>query len=311
MKSVLVIGTRGSRLALWQAEWVKAFLHAQIPEVEVRIDTIRTSGDVMKDDPLAIIGGKGVFTKEIEEALLGGRIDVGVHSLKDLPTTLPLGLEIAAITKREDPRDALVVRAGLPMPSPSVTSLPESAIVGTSSPRRLAQLKHLRPDIRVKDLRGNVDTRISKLDAGQHDALILASAGLRRLGLASRISAPIEPEEMLPAVGQGALAIEARAGDWRVLEMLSALNDDATRSACSAERSFLGALGGGCQLPIAGHAWHEGERLRLDGLVAEPSGRTIIREAIEGDAGDAVEMGEELAMRLLNSGAGRLLTRLN
>src|SRR5215213_214535 len=208
MKNRLVIGSRGSKLALWQSEWVRSSLIALHPQLEVHIEIIKTTGDVLKDAPLTVIGGKGVFTKEIEEALLDERIDLAVHSLKDLPTVLPEGLSIAAVTEREDARDALILRAGLPLERPSIRNLPRGAVVGTSSPRRVAQLKSLRQDLRVKELRGNVDTRLRKLDAGDYDAIILACAGLRRLGLAERISAPVETDEMLPAVGQGALGIE-------------------------------------------------------------------------------------------------------
>ena len=198
MKEKLTIGSRGSKLALWQAEWTKGRLEELHPRLAVSIEIIKTSGDVQKTEPLAVIGGKGVFTKELEEALLDKRIDLAVHSLKDLPTTLPTGLTIAAITEREDTRDALVLRQDLTLEQPSIKALPRAAVIGTSSLRRLSQLKHLRPDLSIKDLRGNVDTRLRKLDAGDYDAVILASAGLRRLGLAHRISAPIEIEEMLP-----------------------------------------------------------------------------------------------------------------
>jgi hydroxymethylbilane synthase len=199
MKARLTIGSRGSKLALWQAGWMKAQLNGLYPRTQVSVEIIKTSGDVLKDAPLAAIGGKGVFTKELEEALLDGRIDLAVHSLKDLPTVLPEGLRIAAITEREDARDALILRAGFAVERPSIKNLPRGATVGTSSPRRVSQLKHLRPDLNVKELRGNVDTRLRKLDAGDYDAVILASAGLRRLGLAERISAPVGIEEMLPA----------------------------------------------------------------------------------------------------------------
>ena len=309
MKAQLTIGSRGSKLALWQAGWMKAQLNRLYPRTEVSIEIIKTSGDVLKDAPLAVIGGRGVFTKELEEALLDGRIDVAVHSLKDLPTVLPAGLRLAAVTEREDARDALVLRAGFEVERPSIGSLPEGATVGTSSPRRVSQLKHLRPDLRVKELRGNVDTRLRKLDAGDYDAIVLASAGLRRLGLAGRISAPVEAEEMLPAVGQGALGIETRDADEETARVVAAVNDESTRAACAAERALLRELGGGCQLPIAAHAVMVGEgRLRLSGLVAVPSGETVIRESLEGAAADAERLGFDLARRLLESGADRLLT---
>jgi hydroxymethylbilane synthase len=308
MKERLIIGSRGSKLALWQAEWVRTELCALYPQLEVVIEIIKTSGDVMKDAPLAVIGGKGVFTKELEEALLDNRIDLAVHSLKDLPTILPGGLCIAAITEREDTRDALVLRAGLSLNSPSLKNLPGASVVGTSSLRRLAQLKHLRPDIGIKDLRGNVDTRLRKLDAGDYDAVILAAAGLRRLGLAHRISASISTEEMLPAVGQGALAIETRAQDSRTLKLVAPLDHVATRAACTAERALLRSLGGGCQLPIAGHAVVAENHLRLEGLVAGLSGEVIIRDALEGEAAEARKLGEVLGEQLLKRGAASLLS---
>ncbi|HYE65029.1 MAG TPA: hydroxymethylbilane synthase [Pyrinomonadaceae bacterium] len=310
MKDHLVIGSRGSKLALWQAEWVKAQLRVIRPHVSVRIEIIKTSGDVLKDTPLAIIGGQGVFTKELEEALLDGRIDLAVHSLKDLPTTLPGGLAIAAITEREDARDALVLRAGESIEAPSIRRLPEGSVVGTSSLRRLVQLKHLRPGLGIKDLRGNVDTRLRKLDAGEYTAVILASAGLRRLGLADRISAYIEPSEMLPAVGQGALAVETRAEDAETIDLLAPLDHGPTRAACVAERALLRALGGGCQLPIAAHAFVRDHHLRIEGLVAGLSGETVVREVLEGEAADAAQLGDRLAARLLELGADSLLSGL-
>ncbi|HUQ30896.1 MAG TPA: hydroxymethylbilane synthase [Pyrinomonadaceae bacterium] len=307
MKTRLIIGSRGSKLALWQAGWVKARLAELRPHVEVSIEIIKTSGDVLKHAPLAVIGGKGVFTKELEESLLGGRIDIAVHSLKDLPTLLPQGLVIASITAREDARDALVLRDGLALPQPSIKNLPEGAIVGTSSPRRLSQLKHLRPDVIVKELRGNVDTRLRKLDAGEYEAVILASAGLLRLGLEHRISAPVEIEEMLPAVGQGALGLETRGDDEELLRLLAPLEDLNTRAACMAERALLRTLGGGCQLPIAAHGVVSDGRLRLEGLVAAVAGETIIRDSLEGSIQSAEQVGEELAARLLKGGAEVLL----
>ncbi|MDT4953276.1 MAG: hydroxymethylbilane synthase [Acidobacteriota bacterium] len=310
MKTRLTIGSRGSKLALWQAEWVRARLAELRPQVEVSIEIIKTSGDVLKHEPLAVIGGKGVFTKELEEALLDQRIDLAVHSLKDLPTQLPRELLIAAITQREDTRDALVLRDGLTFAQrPSIKNLPHGSVVGTSSPRRLSQLKHLRSDLIIKDLRGNVDTRLRKLDAGDYDAIILASAGLRRLGLQHRISAPIEIEEMLPAVGQGALGIETR-NDEELASLLAPLDHQKTRAACMAERALLRALGGGCQLPIAGHAIVTGERLRLEGMVAGVSGETIIRDSLEGAVSNAEQLGSELATRLLKNGAQSLLAEI-
>ncbi len=309
MKSPLIIGSRGSRLALWQAEWVKSALAARHPHLEIHIEIIKTSGDVLKD-PLSVIGGQGVFTKEIEEALLDERIDVAVHSLKDLPTALPEKLTLAAITEREDARDALVLRADLKDEINSLKTLPAGAVIGTSSPRRLAQLKHLRADLTIKDLRGNVDTRLRKLDAGEYDAIMLASAGLRRLGLAERISVYLEPEEMMPAVGQAALGIETRADDEETINLLATLDHAPTRAACLAERALLRELGGGCQLPIAGHAVAARDNLRLAGLVARADGQAIIRGTVEGVVEEAEQLGKMLAEQLFAKGADSLLQNL-
>lgn len=303
----IIIGSRGSKLALWQSEWVKARLEALDPEVRVRIEIFKTQGDVRLDVPLSTIGGQGAFTKELEVALLDRRVDVAVHSLKDLPTFTPEGLSITATPEREDPRDALVLRAGVVTQNASLKGLAEGAVVGTSSLRRIAQLKHLRPDVQIKDLRGNVDTRLRKLDAGEYDALILASAGLRRLGFGERISAAIEPGEMLSAVGQGSLGIETRADDAETNALAARLDDPRTRAAVLAERALLRSLGGGCQVPIAAHATVEGGRLKLDGLVATLDGTRVLRGSLDGDAGEAARVGEELAARLLDRGAGELL----
>ena len=306
----LIIGSRGSKLALWQSEWVKARLEALDPEASVRIEIVKTSGDVMRDVPLASIGGQGAFTKELELALLDRRVDIAVHSLKDLPTVVPAGLSITATPEREDPRDALVLRAGLDEPEASLRNLGQGAVVGTSSLRRIAQLRHLRPDIQIKDLRGNVDTRLRKLDAGEFDAVILASAGLRRLGFARRISAAIETEEMLPAVSQGALGIETRADDEETNALVACLDHAPTRAAVLAERALLRSLGGGCQVPIAAHATIEGKRLRLDGLVASLDGSQVMRDSNEGDAAQAEAVGEALAARMLERGAASLLDEM-
>ncbi|MEP6919773.1 MAG: hydroxymethylbilane synthase [bacterium] len=306
MKTHLTIGSRGSQLALRQANFVKTQLETSHADLEIRIEIIKTSGDI-KTEPLAVIGGKGVFTKELEDALLDRRIDIAVHSLKDLPTIVPAELVIAAICEREDPSDALVLRLEDNGESPSLSNLRQRSVVGTSSQRRLAQLKFLRPDVQVKDLRGNVDTRLRKLDEGQYDALILASAGLRRLGLAERINASIPSSEMLPAVGQGALGIETRAGDEFTIAKVSHLNHEASRVACTAERALLRTLGGGCQLPIAGHAELQGSELSLEGLVAEPEGKQIVRNVLSGPIADPEALGVKLAERLLEQGAGDLL----
>jgi hydroxymethylbilane synthase len=306
MAHALVIGSRGSKLALWQAEQAREQLLALNPQIEIRIEIIKTTGDV-KSDPLSVIGGKGVFTKELEEALLNGRIDIAVHSLKDLPTILPEGLSITAICQREDARDALVLRSDLPIHNGSLLSLPEGAVVGTSSQRRLAQLKALRGDVVVKDLRGNVDTRIRKLDERQYDAVILASAGLVRLGLHDRISGRISIDEILPAVGQGAIAIETRSNNEFAVQSSSKLDHHETRLACLAERAFLRGLGGGCQLPIAAHAVVEQTILKLDGLVAKPDGSEILRGSLSGPSGEPDALGSALAQRLIKQGASTLL----
>lgn len=306
----IIIGSRGSKLALWQSEWVKARLESLAPKVSVRIEVIKTSGDIMRDAPLSAIGGQGAFTKELEVALLDRRIDVAVHSLKDLPTIVPEGLSITATPEREDPRDALVLRAGAEAGGGSLKGLAPGAVVGTSSLRRVAQLRHLRPDVRVKDLRGNVDTRLRKLDGGGYDALILASAGLRRLGLGARIGAAIPPEEMLPAVGQGALGVETRDDDAATNALVSRLDDPRTRAAVLAERALLRSLGGGCQIPIAAHATVADGRMSLDGLVASPDGSRVLRGRLEGGAGEAAALGEALAAQLKERGADALLAEL-
>jgi hydroxymethylbilane synthase len=308
--SVLTIGSRGSRLALWQANWVKDSLMSRHEALEVRIEIIKTSGDMMRDVPLVTIGGKGAFTKEIEEALLDGRIDLAVHSLKDLPTILPQGLQLSAISEREDARDALILRADSASESASLESLPHGAVVGTSSQRRMAQLRYLRKDIQIKDLRGNVDTRLRKLDEGGYDAIILASAGLRRLGYGHRISQAIPTESILSAVGQGALAVETRADDARTIRFVEPLNHEPTRLSCTAERALLRALGGGCQTPIAAHAVIDAGRLKLEGLVASVTGNSIVRDRLEAEPADAETAGIKLAHRLLELGATSLLSEL-
>jgi hydroxymethylbilane synthase len=314
MKNLLVIGSRGSKLALVQAQKIKAELELLNSGREVRIEIIKTSGDV-STDPLSLIGGKGVFTKELEEALVDGRIDVAVHSLKDLPTIVPEPLTIAAICKREDPRDALVISrkpgtsgAFAEASAPAgIDTLSNGAVVGTSSPRRLAQLKHLRGDLVFKDLRGNVDTRLRKLDEGQYDALVLACAGLRRLELDDRISSALSVDQMLPAVGQGALAIEARAGDVDTIAIVTRLDHKFTRLACTAERAFLRGLGGGCQLPIAAYAVVREKKIRLQGLVVDKEGKRILRDRLSGPLAEAEQLGARLAEMLLDRGANDLL----
>jgi hydroxymethylbilane synthase len=306
MSRQLVIGSRGSKLALWQAEQARQSLLRLNTGLDVRIEIIKTTGDV-KTEPLSVIGGKGVFTKELEEALLDGRIDIAVHSLKDLPTILPESLTVSAICEREDPRDALVLRAGSEVDASALEHLPRGAIVGTSSQRRVAQLRCWRDDLVIEDLRGNVDTRIRKLDEGQYDAVILASAGLVRLGLQGRISLRIPIDHMLPAVGQGAIAIETRADDQLAVEATRRLDHRETRIACLAERAFLRGLGGGCQLPIAAHARFEGELLKLDGLVARPDGTKRVQDSVSGSSNNAEALGASLAATLIERGASTLL----
>ena len=307
MKQILVIGSRGSKLALTQVRFVESELKRLNPSLETRIEIVTTSGDV-KSEPLSVIGGKGVFTKELEDALLERRIDLAVHSLKDLPTIIPEGLTISAICKREDPRDALVLGQTLQsLGNASIASLPQKAIVGTSSPRRLAQLKHLRNDLVFEDLRGNVDTRLRKLDEGRYDALVLACAGLQRLGLANRISVALSSVEMLSSPGQGALAIETRIEDEKTIEVVRNADHKFTRLACTAERSFLRSLGGGCQLPIAAYASVRDKKIRLDGLVADVKGAKIVRDRVSGFFAEAEQLGITLAERLLAHGARQLL----
>lgn len=299
--TTFVIGSRASRLALWQATWVRDRLAEA--GLDVRIEVIRTAGDRLLDRPLAQFGGKGIFVREIEEALLAGSIDLAVHSLKDLPTTQPEGLRIACVPRREDPRDVLVARAG-----PTLAALRPSAIVGTGSPRRACQIRALRPDLTIRDLRGNVDTRLAKLERGDYDAVVLALAGLRRLG-AEVEGAILSPDEMIPAVGQGALAIETRADAAGLDVPLRALHDAPTAAAVAAERAFLRGLGGGCQAPIAALGETHAERLSLRGLVGDAEAGVVLRGRSEGPARDAEEIGTRLAEILIGRGASDLLRR--
>jgi len=304
----LTIGSRGSRLALWQAAWIREQLRAVHPELDLSIEIIKTTGDEMKSAPLSVIGGKGVFTKEIDDALLNRRIDLAVHSLKDLPTVIPDRLTLAAITEREDARDALLLRSDAAEFYSSLRALPPNSVIGTSSPRRTAQLRNLLPNVVIKELRGNVDTRVAKLDRGEYDAIILASAGLLRLELKDRISIALPHCDMLPAIGQGALAVEVRTDDIATAQLVALLDHLPTRQACTAERSFLQMLGGGCELPIAGHAVVQDDQLQLEGLVAQPSGNRILRDEVKGKATEAVNLGQSLGTSLLAQGANQLLT---
>lgn len=305
MKTTLRIGTRGSQLALWQARWVQSAIARHRPDVDVELTIIKTQGDKILDVPLAKVGGKGLFVKEIEEALLDGRIDLAVHSMKDMPAEIPDGLTIGAVPQRENPLDAIICRQ-----SDSLASLSQNARVGTSSLRRAAQLQHMRPDIAIVPLRGNLDTRLKKLESESLDAIILAAAGLLRLGWAQRISACLEPDQMLPAVGQGALCIETRADDPKTVPLISALDHGATHTAVLAERAFLHRLEGGCQVPLAGHAVLEGEKVVMQGLVAEVDGSRLLRAAAEGPIAAAETIGRRLAEDLLAQGADEILERL-
>lgn len=305
MKAVLKIGTRQSLLALWQSNHIAACLRKQYPECEVVLKKIVTKGDRILDVPLAQIGGKGLFTKEIEEDLLSGEVDLAVHSLKDMPTVLPEGLCLTAITERANVGDAFVSNK-----YDSFAELPLGAVVGTSSLRRKAQLLAARPDLTIRDLRGNVDTRLRKLDEGLYDAVILAAAGLERLGHGDRIKAVIPSSVCLPAVGQGALAIECRTDDAEVRQMLDFLNDLPTVHATNAERAFLGLLEGGCQVPIGVHADVEGEKIKIEAIIAALDGSTVLRDTIEGAADDAVALGQELGRKMFANGGQAILAAI-
>ena len=305
MKAVLKIGTRQSLLALWQSNHIAACLRKQYPECEVVLKKIVTKGDRILDVPLAQIGGKGLFTKEIEEDLLSGEVDLAVHSLKDMPTVLPEGLCLTAITERANVGDAFVSNK-----YDSFAELPLGAVVGTSSLRRKAQLLAARPDLTIRDLRGNVDTRLRKLDEGLYDAVILAAAGLERLGHGDRIKAVIPSSVCLPAVGQGALAIECRTDDAEVRQMLDFLNDMPTVHATNAERAFLGLLEGGCQVPIGVHADVEGEKIKIEAIIAALDGSTVLRDTIEGAAVDAMALGQELGRKMLANGGQAILAAI-
>jgi hydroxymethylbilane synthase len=296
----LRIGSRGSQLALWQANHVSALLCARGHKVEIEI--IHTTGDKITDVALAMVGTKGMFTKEIEEALAAGRVDLAVHSLKDLPTELPPGFEIAAITEREDPRDAFCSRL-----YSAVEDLTNGARVGTSSLRRQAQLKAIRPDLDVHPLRGNVDSRLRKLEEAEYAAIILASAGLKRLGKTALIKQIIPTEIMCPAAGQGALGIEIREGDSATRQQLTFLDDAAARAATTCERALLNRLGGGCQVPIGAFAEIRSGTLHLDAIVADPDGSRLLRESRDGNLNDPEQLGNAVGETLLNRGGDEIL----
>jgi hydroxymethylbilane synthase len=302
----LRLGTRKSPLALWQAEHVRARLLEQNPGLAVELVRITTEGDQILDRSLARVGGKGLFIKELEQALLEGRIDLAVHSLKDMTVSLPPGLHLAAILEREDPRDAFVSSRFA-----SLRELPAASRLGTASLRRQCQIRAAFPALQVVMLRGNVNTRLAKLDTGEFDAILLATAGLKRLGFEARIRARLEPDECLPAVGQGAVCIECRAGDTATNALLSRLDHDTTRTCTSAERAFNAELEGGCQVPIGGFAVLEGgSTLYLRGLVGDPDGSRVIRGELRGHAADAERLGRELAKDLLARGARKILDKV-
>ncbi|WP_373277910.1 hydroxymethylbilane synthase [Vibrio halioticoli] len=305
-KQTLRIATRKSPLALWQAHYVKSRLEEVHPDLDIELVTMVTKGDIILDTPLAKVGGKGLFVKELEVAMLEERADIAVHSMKDVPVDFPEGLGLAVICEREDPRDAFVSNT-----HNSIDELPHGATVGTCSLRRQCQISAARPDIIIKELRGNVGTRLGKLDDGQYDAIILAAAGLKRLKLEQRIQSYIEPEQSLPAVGQGAVGIECRINDQRVLDLIKPLNDADTSDRVLAERAMNLALEGGCQVPIGSYCVITADnKLHLRGLVGKPDGTEIIRAESVSERSQAVKMGEDLAQQLLSLGAKEILSEV-
>lgn len=301
----LKIATRKSPLALWQANFVKDRLEALHPQLQVELVPMSTQGDKILDTPLAKVGGKGLFVKELETAMLEGRADIAVHSMKDVPVEFPEGLGLHTICEREDPRDAFVSNR-----FKAIAELPQGAVVGTSSLRRQCQLRAARPDLVIRDLRGNVNTRLAKLDAGEYDAIILAAAGLKRLEMAHRITAFIEPEQSLPANGQGAVGIECRLDDHELHALLAPLEHAETRARVLTERAMNRALQGGCQVPIGAYALVDGEQIWLRGLVGNPDGSQVIRDEIRGPLADGEALGEQLAQRLLAAGADEILAEV-
>ncbi|CAN5671015.1 hydroxymethylbilane synthase [soil metagenome] len=303
----LRLASRGSTLALWQAHHVQSLLRSLHDGLDVDIEVLHTTGDIITDVPLAMIGDKGLFTKEVDAAVLDGRADFAVHSFKDVPTKLPDGLTLAAVMEREDPRDAYLPAPGRTM---LLNELPAGARIGTSSLRRRAILLNVRPDFVVEDLRGNLDTRLNRLEEGRYDGIILALAGVRRFGRESAVGEALDPPHWLPAAGQGALALVARTDDAVTLERLQPLDHADTRAATTAERAFLSRLEGGCQIPIGALGTVDGNRLLLRGLVASLDGETIIRGERSGSVSDAAELGHSLAQQLLDQGAGGVLSEI-
>ncbi len=305
LKKQLRIGTRGSQLALWQANWVKETLVRRNPDLDVEIVKIKTTGDKILDVPLAKVGGKGLFVKEIETALLDNSVDLAVHSMKDVPTLLPDGLKIVAISEREDPRDVIISKEGR-----TLAQLQEGARIGTSSLRRQAQLAGYRPDLVMEPLRGNINTRLKKLRDGQYDAIVLAYAGVKRLGWEGEVTQVLDTDIMLPAIGQGALGIEARGDDPVTLERILFLNHSETSLCVRAERAFLHRLEGGCQVPIAAYATTDNGTVTLTGLVAGVDGEKLIRMEVRSDEASAEEAGLELAEQILDSGGREILEEI-
>ncbi len=301
-KRRLIIGTRGSRLALWQAHFVKKRLEEEYGDLSVSIKTIKTTGDQLKKKPVGEIGGKAIFLKEIEDQLLAGKIQVGVHSMKDVPSILPKGLTITAILKRDDPRDVFVSKKYT-----SLLQLPKRAKVGTGSLRRRSQLKNFRPDLEIVPTRGNVETRLRKVSPKGLDAIVLAAAGLTRLGLTHKISEYLPTTQMLPAVGQGAIGLEIREDDDRTRRLVDFLNDIESSLRIQAERSFLKTIGGDCNAPIAAYSEIDGQTIKITAMVATPDGRDLIRDRLEGNIREASALGEQLAKVLFGHGAREIL----
>jgi hydroxymethylbilane synthase len=307
------IGTRGSKLALWQAEWIKSELEKRYSYLEIELNRIKTTGDKILDVPLAKVGGKGLFVKEIEEAVLRHEVDIAVHSMKDVPTEFPEGLHLAVVCKREDPRDALIISEKLKVKSEKrkikslLYSLPNGAKIGTSSLRRSCQLLNIRPDLKIEQLRGNLDTRLRKLDEGQFDAVILATAGVKRLGLKNRITEILPFKISLPAIGQGAIGIECRIDDEFIRNLIAPLNHSETSLCVKTERAFLKRLGGGCQVPIAAYAKLDKGRVKMDALVGSITGERLIKGHIEGLPVHVEHLGIKLAEDILSRGAKEIL----
>ena len=305
MPDIIRIATRKSPLALWQAEEVSRLLKIHYPDLQVELVTMVTQGDKILDTPLAKIGGKGLFVKELETGMLEGTADIAVHSMKDVPMVFPEGLHLSVVLEREDPTDAFVSNS-----CKHFDELPQNARVGTCSLRRQTQIRESRPDLEILDLRGNVNSRLAKLDNGDYDAIILASAGLKRLGFDKRINHTIDTERSLPAVGQGAIGIESRSDDKRINELLAPLNHEETAIRVSAERAQNLRLNGGCQVPIGGYAVLDNDRIHIKGLIGYPDGSKIFRAEREGPASDAEKLGTEVAEDLLSQGGDKVLEQL-